>query len=60
MNQTVFGKGLVVSIKGHLCLTKGHLDYPEGQVEVEIHLTGIVFDTFDLNQEIDLNQEKVF
>ena len=34
-NQIALGKGLFTSIKGHLCLTKGHLDYPEGQVEVE-------------------------
>ena len=31
------------SIVGHLCLIKRHLDYPEGQVEVESLLTGSCF-----------------
>ena len=34
-SQIVHGKGLFVSIKGHLCLTKDHLANPEGQVEIE-------------------------
>ena len=29
-SQIVFEKGLFVSIKRHLCLTKGHLANPEG------------------------------
>ena len=33
--QIVLEKGLFASVKGHLCLTKVHLDYHEGQVEVE-------------------------
>ena len=43
MNQVILGKGLFTSIKGHLCLIKGHLDNPEGQVEVEFPLIGICF-----------------
>ena len=35
LDQIVLQKGLFTSIKGHLCLTKGHLDNPKGQVEVE-------------------------
>ena len=35
LNQSVPQKGLFASIKGHLCLTKGHLDNPKEQVEVE-------------------------
>ena len=35
---TVLGKGYFTSIKGHLCLTKGDLDKPEGQVEVKSSL----------------------
>ena len=34
-NQIVLQKEFFASIKEHLCLTKGHLDNPEGQVEVE-------------------------
>ena len=33
--QIVLEKGPFASVKGHLCLTKVHLDYHEGQVEVE-------------------------
>ena len=33
--KIVLGKGLFVSIKGHLCFTKGHLDKPEGQIQAE-------------------------
>ena len=29
LNQIVIEKGLLASIKGHLCLTKQHLDYPD-------------------------------
>ena len=35
LNQNIFGKGLFAAIKGHLCLRKGHLDNPEGLVELE-------------------------
>ena len=31
----IFGKGFFTAIKEHLCLTKEHLDNPEGPVEVE-------------------------
>ena len=34
-DQIILQKGRFPSIKGNLCLTKGHLDNPEGQVEVE-------------------------
>ena len=37
LNQIVLQKGLFLSIKEHLCLTKGHLDNPGGQ-EVEFPL----------------------
>ena len=33
-NQIVLQKEFFASIKEHLCLTKGHLDNPEGQVKV--------------------------
>ena len=32
--KIALGKGLFTSIKWDLCLTKGHLGNPEGQVEV--------------------------
>ena len=35
LNRNIFGKGLFAAIKGHLCLRKGHLDNPEGLVELE-------------------------
>ena len=35
LNQTILGKGPFAAIKGLLCLKKGHLDNPEGPVEVE-------------------------
>ena len=35
LDQIVLQKGLFASIKGHLCLAKGHLDNPKGQVGVE-------------------------
>ena len=35
LDQIVLQTGLFASIKGHLCLTKGHLDHPEGHPEVE-------------------------
>ena len=35
LNQIVPKKGHLTSIAGSLCLTKRHLDNPEGQVEVE-------------------------
>ena len=41
--QIVVQKGLFASIKGCLCLTKGHLDNPEGQVEVKSPLKGSYF-----------------
>ena len=43
-SQTVLRKGLFVSIKGHLCLTKGHLDNPEGQMEIKPTSSEIIFD----------------
>ena len=51
LNQIVLEKGLFASIKGNLCLTKGHLDYPEWQVQIESTLTGICFDTWDSDKE---------
>ena len=36
-------KGLFASIKGHLCLIIGHLDYLEGQGEAEFPLTRSCF-----------------
>ena len=43
MNKVVLEKGPFPSMKEHLCLTKRHLDYPEGQAEVESPLTGSCF-----------------
>ena len=43
MNQIVLVLGLFPSVKGHLCLTKGHLDNSEGQVEVKSSLPGSYF-----------------
>ena len=34
LKQDIFGKGLFAARKGHLGLTKGHLDNPEGLMEV--------------------------
>ena len=35
LNQNILGKELFASVKRHLCLTKGHLDNPEGLVDIE-------------------------
>ena len=35
LDQIVLQKGLSTSRTGHLCLTKGHLNNPEGRVEGE-------------------------
>ena len=43
MNQLILGKGLLACIKGHLCLTEGHLDNPKGQVKVESPLIRTCF-----------------
>ena len=34
LDQIFLQEELFASIKGHLCLIKGHLDYPKRQVEV--------------------------
>ena len=34
LKQDIFGKGLFAARKGHPGLTKGHLDNPEGLMEV--------------------------
>ena len=44
-------KGLFASIKGHLCLKIGHLDYLEGQGRLNSLWLEVVFDTLDSNQE---------
>ena len=43
LDQIVLQKGSFASIKGHLCLTNGHLEHPEGQVEVESPQIGSYF-----------------
>ena len=43
-SQTALRIGLFISIKGHLCLTKGHLDNPEGQMEIKSSSSEIIFD----------------
>ena len=43
LDQIVLQKVLFASIKGHLCLTKMHLDNPERQVVVESPLIGSYF-----------------
>ena len=43
LEDIVLQKGLFASVKGHLCLTKGHLENPEGQVQVESTLIGSFF-----------------
>ena len=45
-----------MSHKSHLCLTKGHLDNPEGQVEVESTLIGNSF----LISFIDIRKKNFF
>ena len=48
LNEIVLQKGLFASIKGHLCLTNGHLDNPEGQVEAQLE---VIFGQFHLYKE---------
>ena len=48
-SQIALGKGLFVSIKGHYCLTRGHLANLEGQVEIKSTSSEVIFDTIDLN-----------
>ena len=44
--KIVLEKGLFTSKNGQLCLTKGHLDKPEGQVEVKFSLVKSCFSNF--------------
>ena len=54
LNEIVLGKGLFVSIKGPLCLTKGHLGDQEGQVEIKYrNLSKFSLDTFDSNRYVE-------
>ena len=48
-SQIVLGNEFFLSIKGHLCLTKGCLPNPEGQVEIKSLSSEVVFDTIDSN-----------
>ena len=41
--QIALQKLFFASLKEHLCLTKGHLDNPEVQVEIE---SEVIFDNF--------------
>ena len=41
-DEIVFQQGLFGSIKSHLCLTKEHLDNPEGQMEV-VFLSSFIY-----------------
>ena len=58
LDQFFIQKGLFVSIKGRLCLTKGHLDNPEGQVEVESPLIEVIFNKFHLYYKMIFFQKK--
>ena len=43
LNHVVLGKWVFASVKGCVCLRKGHSDNPEGQVKVESPLFGSCF-----------------
>ena len=43
LDQISLQERLFASVKGHIRLTKGHLDNPEGQVEVESPRIGNYF-----------------
>ena len=43
LDQIVLQKGLFASIKGHFCLTRRHLENPEGQVKVKSLLIASYF-----------------
>ena len=45
--QLAMKKGLFVLIKGHLCLTKGHLNKPEEQVETKSPSLEVISDAID-------------
>ena len=45
--QLALKKGLLVSIKGHLCLTEWHMTIPEEQVETNSPSLEVIFDTID-------------
>ena len=45
--QFALKKGLLVSIKGHLCLTEGHMTIPEEQAETKSPSLEVIFDTID-------------
>ena len=47
---TGFEKGLFISIKGHLCLTEGHLAKPQKQVETKSPSLEVIFDTTQPNE----------
>ena len=53
-------KGFFAAIKGHLCLTKGNLDYPEKLVEVESSLTGSCFWDFWFKPKVFFSKRALF
>ena len=55
-SQIVLGKELFVSIKGHICLTKGHLANTERQVEIKSPSLEVIFDTIDSKKEIKIKK----
>ena len=49
--KKILGKGVSALIKGHLCLTKRHLDNPGGRWRSNPPNRKLFFDTFDSNKE---------
>ena len=47
-DQIFLPKRLFAAITGHLCLTKGHLDIPEGQVGLNPPYSELIFHEFHL------------
>ena len=48
--STGVGKRLFISIKGHLCLTEGHLDKLQEQVETKSPSLEVIFDIIEPNE----------
>lgn len=51
LSQIVKGKGLILSTKELLCLTKAHSANSEGQVEIKCPSPETLFHTNDLNKK---------
>ena len=58
--KRILGKGVSALIKGHLCLTKRHLDNPGGRWRSNPPNRKLFFDTFDSNKAKHFSEKGTF